>query len=86
MRKKTSVLHYGAGVIAALILFFVSIPIGALLVFLFMSLEIWDAVNGNPSWRDFHEFLLAIFAVSVLMLILLALALFFGTPVCEVCS
>ena len=85
MRKKTSILHYGAGVVAALVTFFASIPIGLTLVFLFVTLEIWDAVKGRDSWWDLQEFILAYFIVSVFVLALSAAALIFGTTLCEVC-
>ena len=85
MRKKTSILHYGAGVVAALVTLFVSIPIGLTLVFLFVTLEIWDAVKGRDSWWDLQEFILAYFIVSVFVLALSAAALIFGTTLCEVC-
>ena len=52
MRKHTSVLHYGAGVIAALS----PIEVGVLIVLMFGTLEIWDAIKGNDSWWDFQEF------------------------------
>jgi len=86
VRKKTSILHYGAGVVAALVTLFVSIPIGLTLVFLFVTLEIWDAVKGRDSWWDLQEFIVGVFAISVLVLILSAAALIFGTTICEVCS
>ena len=82
MRKKTCVLHYGAGVVAALVTFFISIPIGLTLVFLFVTLEIWDAVKGRDSWWDLQEFIVGVFAISVLVLVLSAAALLFGTEVC----
>ena len=83
MKKKTCILHYGAGVVAALVMFFISIPIGIMLAFLFLTLEVWDAVKGRDSWWDFQEFVLACFAVSVLVLVLSASALIFGTGVCS---
>ena len=71
-RKKTAILHYGAGVIAALVLFFLSVPIGMMLVFLFLVLEVWDDLKGHESWWDFQEFLVAVFIVSTLVLVLSA--------------
>ena len=75
--KKTSPLHYGAGVVAAL----AALPIAVLIILVFTTLEVWDAVNGNPSWWDFQEFVLAYIGTNALII---ALALIFGTT-CEVC-
>jgi len=75
MRKKTSILHYGAGVVAAL----VSLPVAVLMIVLFTTLEVWDAVNGHQSWWDFQEFVLAYIGTNAAMI---AYALIFG----EVCS
>ena len=86
MRKRTSVLHYGAGVVAALVTLLYSIPVGILLVSLFVILEVWDAVKGRDSWWDLQEFLLAYYAICVLVLLMGLLALLFGTPICEVCQ
>jgi len=77
MRKKTSILHYGAGVVAAL----VSLPVAVLIILLYGTLEIWDAIRGNESWWDFQEFVLAYILTNALVL---CVALIFGT--CEVCS
>ena len=85
MRKRTSALHYCAGIIAALITLFVSIPIGITLVLLFTTLELWDAVRGHNSWWDFQEFILAFYLICAAMLAMCLFALLFGTPICEVC-
>ena len=74
MRKPTSIIHYGAGVVAALVLFFYSIPIGIVLIAMFCGLEVWDALIGHPSWGDAQEFILAIFIVSTLVLALSTIA------------
>ena len=86
MRKRTSALHYGAGIIAAIVTLFVSIPIGITLVALFTALELWDAVRGHDSWWDFQEFVLAVYLICAAMLLMCLLALLFGTPICEVCQ
>ena len=86
MRKPTSILHYGAGVVAALVTQLYSIPIGLSIVVLFVVLEIWDAMKGRNSWWDLQEFIVGYHAAAVRMLMLLLLALICGTPVCEVCS
>ena len=78
MRKRTCPLHYGAGVVAALL----PIEWACLISLLFGSLEVWDAVNGNPSWWDWQEYVCAFIATKALVL---GVALIFGTPVCEVC-
>ena len=85
MRKKTSICHYGAGIIAAIVTLFVSIPIGITLVVLFTALELWDAVRGHDSWWDFQEFVLAVYLICAAMLAMCLFALLFGTPICEVC-
>ena len=86
MRKKTSICHYCAGIIAALITLFVSIPIGITLVLLFTTLELWDAVRGHDSWWDLQEFILAFYLICTAMLAMCLFALLFGTPICEVCQ
>ena len=85
MRKRTSALHYCAGIIAAIVTLFVSIPIGITLVLLFTTLELWDAVRGHNSWWDFQEFILAFYLICAAMLAMCLFALLFGTPICEVC-
>ena len=83
MRKKTSLCHYCAGIIAALITLFVSIPIGITLVVLFTALELWDAIKGHDSWWDFQEFVLAYFMTNAAAF---AYALLFGETICDVCG
>ena len=75
MKKKTCILHYGAGVVAAL----AALPIAVLIIFLFTTLEVWDAINGNPSWWDFQEFVLAYIGTNAAV-ILYALIFAGGLP------
>lgn len=76
MRKPTCILHYGAGVVAALVTLLYSIPVGILLVSLFVILEVWDAARGHDSWQDYQEFVLTYFltctaALAALLVILI---------------
>jgi len=80
MRKNTSIVHYGAGVVAALTLLFMSIPAGILMVMLFTILEIWDAMKGRDSWWDLQEFIAGFFATNMLALLVLLVALILRLP------
>jgi len=76
VRKKTSICHYGAGVLAALL----PIQWAVLICVLFGALEVWDAVNGKPSWWDYQEFVCG-FVVTNALIVVLAIAT--GTPIKE---
>jgi len=80
--KWTCPLHYGAGVLAALVTLLVSVPIGVLMVAMFFALELWDAIKGRDSWWDWQEFICAYYLTCAVMFIIGM----FGASVCEVCS
>ena len=85
MRKWTSPFHYIGGAVSALVTFFVGLPIGLLMVLMFTTLEVWDALKGRDSWGDMMEFVVGYFAICVLILVLAVITMICSLPSCTFC-